>query len=287
MIDFSGRCGLVLGVSGNNSIGYQVARTLTDAGAAVATTHRPSHRDRSAEVSRRLPDSPHFAVEAGDGPALAAVFAELTDRWGRLDFLVHTLAHGPSGALRRPLTQLSRADFDTVMGVGVHSLIAAAGMAIPLFQKSAAPRIVALTSHGDTHTMPGYHALGISKAALAAAVRYLAAELGPAGVLCNALRFSYIPTEGAQRAIGADTGNRTRELLARTAPTRQPLEGAQVAAMVALLASPAWQNTTGQIITQDGGFAQVLFRTPAVPPTASPAAPMAPIDPDSGTGDAR
>ncbi len=196
---------------------------------------------------------------------------------------MHTLAYGPPGALRRPLTQLSRADFDAVLGVGVHSLIAAAGMALPLFEKSAAPRIVALTSHGDTHTMPGYHVLGISKAALAAAVRYLAAELGPAGVLCNALRFSYVPTDGAQRAIGADTGNRTRELLARTAPTREPLDGAQVAAMVALLAGPAWLNTTGQVITQDGGFAQVLFRAPAAPQ----AEPTAATDPDSGTGGPR
>ena len=285
MIDFSGRCGLVMGVSGTNSIGYQVARTLADAGAAVATTHRPAHRDRAAEASRRLADSPHFAVEAGDGPALAAAFAELADRWGRLDFLVHTLAYGPPGALRRPLTQLSRADFDAVLGVGVHSLIAAAGLAIPLFEKSAAPRLVALSSHGDTHTMPGYHVLGISKAALAAAVRYLAAELGAAGVLCNVLRFSYVPTDGARRAMGAETGHRTRELLARAAPTREPLEGAQVAAMVALLASPAWQNTTGQVITQDGGFAQVLFRDPGVPPTASQAAPAATTHP--GTGEPR
>ena len=263
MTDLSGRRGLILGVSGPHSIGFHIARTVTAAGAALAITHRPVHSARAAEVRRLLPDALCLELEAGEEGSMTALFAELEERWGRLDFLVHTIAHAPTEALRRPLTRLRRADFEASLSISVHSLISAAGSALPLLERSDAPRIVALTSHGDTFAIPGYHVLGVGKAALAAAVRYLAAELGPAGVLCNGLRFSLVATDGAVRAVGAETAQRTASMIARTAPTRTSLDGEQVARAVAFMVSPSWQNITGQILTQDGGFAQVLFKTSA------------------------
>ena len=263
MTDLSGRQGLILGVSGPHSIGFHTARALTAAGAVVALTHRPVHSARAAETQRLLPDALYLELEAGEEASMPALFAELGERWGRLDFLVHTIAHASPESLRRPLTQLRRAEFEASLSVSVHSLISAAGLALPLLERSDAPRIVALTSHGDTFAIPGYHVLGLGKAALAAAIRYLAVELGPAGVLCNALRFSLVATDGAVRAVGAETAQRTASMIARTAPTRTCLDGEQVARAVAFMVSPSWQNITGQILTQDGGFAQLLFKTSA------------------------
>lgn len=85
-------------------------------------------------------------------------------------------------------------------------------------------------------------------------MRYLAYELGPRGILCNALSFSLLDTDGAVRALGTANTDRTRELLAGAALTRTALAVDQVTTLIALLAGPWLQNTTGQVVTQDGGF---------------------------------
>jgi enoyl-[acyl-carrier protein] reductase I len=156
--------------------------------------------------------------------------------------------------LERPLREISALHFAQMMEIGVRSFLAAARHALPYLQRSPHPRLVALLSSGGERVIPGYHAVGIAKAALGAAVRYLAQELGPEGVLCNALAFSAVPTEAARRVLGPDRLAQARHHQARRSLTRTPLELDQVGSTLAFLTSPLCQNLTGETVTVDGGF---------------------------------
>ncbi|MFT4974191.1 MAG: enoyl-[acyl-carrier protein] reductase I [Myxococcota bacterium] len=250
----SPRRGLVVGVSGPDSVGWACARALRDAGAVVTMTCRPARLARCADLAA-AEGLAVLPLDADDPASVDAAFADLD----HLDFLLHCIVHAPPGALKRPLTALTRAEFDATMGAGVHSLIAVCSRAAPLLATSEAPRVVTLTNAGADRVMPRYHAVGIAKAALQATVRYLAHELGGAGVLCNAVSFSLVASRGAVAAVGQAAVDATRSLLARKSTTGRATDAEDVAAMVRWLCSPDVRNMTGEVLTVDGGFSQRAF----------------------------
>ncbi|HET7504922.1 MAG TPA: SDR family oxidoreductase [Kofleriaceae bacterium] len=257
-----GRRGIVLGVSGDNSIGYHVARTLHGLGATIAVTCRPGRLARVAPLAAEL-SAAAYPVELDDEASLAAAFAAVDRDAGReaaaLDFVVHCLVDIPEGVLAGSLLDVSRADFAHVMSVATWSLIAACRHARPLLARSTAPRVVALTSACSHRMTPNYHVAGIAKAALESAVIYLAMQLGSDGVLVNAVGASLLPTEGALRAIGPAAAAATRAVQARRSATRRAIEHDDVAGCVAFLCSPLARNLTGEIVTVDGGFARTYL----------------------------
>ncbi len=255
----TGRRGLILGLSTPNGLGYHCTVALTRRGAQVLTTTRPSRLNTNRPVSQRAGALDCLALDTNDNQQLDAVAQYIQEQWGALDFLVHTLIHIPDGLLQRPVLDVQQQDFTQVMCSAVHSLIAACSAFAPLLRRSPAPRVVTFTSSGDEHMLPNYHLAGIAKAALGATVRYLAFDLGPSGILCNSVRFSLLPTDAADRAIGPDTSARTHAHLAQRAPTRQPLTFDDVTAAVAYLVSDQCSNTTGQVLTVDGGYSDLYF----------------------------
>jgi enoyl-[acyl-carrier protein] reductase I len=257
MILLAGRRGLVLGVSGVNSIGYHVAQILRELGAAVAITCRPA---RLASV-RPLADelgAEAYPVEITDDASLAAAFDAL-GRTGPLDFLVHGLVDVPEGVLARSVLDVSRAEFAHVMTAAAWSLIAACRHARPLLIRSTAPRVVALTSACSHRMTPNYHVAGIAKAALESAVLYLAMQLGSDGVLVNAVGTSLLATDGAVRAIGEQHARATRAVQARRSATGRAIDYGDVARCIAYFCSPLATNMTGEIVTVDGGFSRAYL----------------------------
>ncbi len=250
----SGRRGVVVGVSGARSLGWEIACALAGHGAELAVTCRPARRAAVAPLAedRRFALQP---LDADDEATVAAAFAALGRAWGKLDFLVHTLVHVPEGLLARPLLDVTRADFDRVVGTAAHSLVSLCRAARPLLAASAAPRVVTLTSACARRMTPRYHVAGIGKAALEAAVIYLAQELGPDGILVNAVSAPILATEGAERAVGAQAIEATRARIARRAATARAGEAGDVADCVAWLVSPLLRNVTGEVVATDGGFA--------------------------------
>ena len=107
--------------------------------------------------------------------------------------------------------------------------------------------------------MPRYHVVGMAKAALESAVRYLALELGPRGILCNAVSFSLVETDAAVRAVGADAAQATRRHLAKRAMTATNTTLRDVGNTVAYFVSPLLANVTGELLTVDGGFSRSYF----------------------------
>jgi enoyl-[acyl-carrier protein] reductase I len=260
----AGRRGLVLGVSGVNSIGYQVARTLHDLGAEVAMTCRPPRLAGVALLAAEL-GAAVYPVDVTDEPSLAAAFAAIdraaheAGQGAPLDFVVHCLVDIPEGVLARSLLDVSRADFEHVMSISAWSLIAACRHARPLLARSTAPRVVALTSACSHRMTPHYHVAGIAKAALESAVIYLAMQLGRDGILVNAVGASLLPTDGAVRAIGLANATATRVVQARRSATGRAIEPGDVASCVGFLCSPLACNLTGEVLTVDGGFARAYL----------------------------
>ncbi|HEY4241839.1 MAG TPA: SDR family oxidoreductase [Kofleriaceae bacterium] len=242
----AGRRGLVLGVSGPDSIGYAIARRCTELGAHVTVACRPARVERVAPLGFDV-----LPLEVDDEASFARIGA-----LPGLDFLVHGLAGVPEGLLAQPLTDVSRADFEHVLSVAAWSLVAACRHGKPLLAKSSAPRVVALTSICGHRMTPHYHVAGIAKAALESAVLYLAQELGRAGILVNAVGSGLVATEGARRAVGDAAATATRAIQGKRAATGRAVEPDEIADAVAFFASPLARNITGEILTVDGGFSR-------------------------------
>lgn len=253
----AGKRGLVLGVSSRDSVGFHAAEALRAQGGEVAV----SLRSRASDFGLELAESGYGPVEldAFDEGSIERAVSEVGRRFDRLDFLVHTLVHVPPGALERSITALTSRELADAMEVGVRSLLAAVQHARPWLERSHAPRVVALLSGGADFAMPNYHVIGLVKAALAAAIRYLAAELGSAGILCNAVNFSILETDAARRAIGAERTTRTREYVAKRAMTKAALSYEDVTRAIVFLTSPLCSNLTGEALLVDGGFSKSYF----------------------------
>lgn len=249
----AGRRGVVLGVSSEDSIGYRTARAFRSLGAEVTITHRAGRRETVAPLARALGCST-VELDVRDDGDLERAMEEIGRRHERLDFLVHTLIHVPDGVLARPVTDISAGELAQVMEVGVRSLLASCRFAVPWLDRSTSPRVVTLLSPGADRAVPNYHAVGIAKGALAAAVRYLALELGPRRILVNAVSFSIIDTDAARHVIGKELTERTRGHLTKRAFTRRASDYDDVVSAIAYLASPLCRNMTGEALTVDGGF---------------------------------
>lgn len=253
----AGHRGLVLGVSSEDSVGFHAASQFRALGARVAVSSRRTSRDFVPRLTQLGLVS--VEVDVTETGSLERGIEQAGRELGGLDFLLHTLVHVPEGALGRSLLELSARELADAMEVGVRSLLVAARAALPLLEASDCPRIVALLSGGADFAMPQYHVVGLTKAALAAAIRYLAAELGPKRILCNAVNFSILETAAARREIGDERTQQTRQHLRKRSLTQSALSYDDVTRAIAFLSSPLCSNMTGEIITVDGGFSRSYF----------------------------
>lgn len=255
----SKRRALILGVSSQDSVGGALALQLAGAGWEVAISCRPNQREALASELEPKGVARVLGLDARKPETIDAALAELARDWEQLDALIHCIVGCPSELLRAPLTAVESEDFAAVMEVGVYSLLRACRGAAPLLARSPSARVVTALSESYRLITPHYHLLGLTKAALRSAVLYLAQELGPEGVLVNAVSFSLLATAGARRTIGEDSAASTVRYLAKKAPTQQASTMADVTEALAYFAGPHCRNISGQVLTVDGGFSQLYF----------------------------
>lgn len=253
-----GRRGLVLGVSSRRSAGYACAAYFRQCGARVAVSSRSACSGKGSALAEEL-GAVAVTVDATVEASFESALREVQEKLGGLDFVVHTLVAAPRAALQTSVLELGREDFAEVMDVGVRSFLVALRFAMPALRLSSAPRVVALSSAGSHFAIPNYHAVGLAKAALEAAIRYAAAELGRERVLCNGISFSMTPTEAAVRLMGEEVTDKTVSYLARHSMTGQAVTLEDVAAAAAFLVSDLCRNLTGQVLTLDGGYCSNYF----------------------------
>tara|TARA_R110002167_G_scaffold46968_2_gene139555 strand:- start:73 stop:882 length:810 start_codon:yes stop_codon:yes gene_type:complete len=192
----AGKRGLVMGVANDRSIAWGIAKAAADAGAELAFTYQGEAlmkrvRPLAASVGAELV----LPCDVTDDDSVEAVFSTLKEKWGRLDFLVHAIAYSNKDELKGRYVDSSAENFDISMDISCYSLTALCRQAEPLMTEGGS--ILTLTYFGAERVMPHYNVMGVAKAALEASVRYLAADLGPAGIRVNAISAGPIKTLAA------------------------------------------------------------------------------------------
>jgi enoyl-[acyl-carrier protein] reductase I len=249
VIDLAGKRGLVIGIANEQSIAAGCARAFARAGATLAATYlNETSRAHVAPVIEALPCPLLLPCDVRVPGALEAVFEEIARSWGRLDFLLHSIAFAPREDLHGRVTDCSAAGFSTAMDVSCHSFIRMARLAEPLM--GAGGTLLAVTFYGSERVVAHYNLTGPVKAALESSVRYLAAELGPKGIRAHAISPGPIRTRAAS---GLDRFDELLAAAAAQAPERQLVTVEDVGGLAAFLVSDAARMITGTIIPVDGG----------------------------------
>jgi enoyl-[acyl-carrier protein] reductase I len=245
-----GRKALVVGVANEHSIAWGCAKWLRALGADIAITYR-SDRTRKfvAPLADELEASIVMPLDISTPGQLEAVFERISREWGRLDTLVHSFAFAPKEALRGRVSDVTRDDFMATLEVSCWSFIRMAHLAEPLMTNGGA--LFTMSYHGSRAVVENYNVMGIAKAALEAAVRYIAAELGPKGIRVHAISPGPIATRAASGISDFD------ELLAKAhekAPSHAFVSIDDIGAATAFLALDAARLITGETIYIDGGY---------------------------------
>ncbi|MBN8534392.1 MAG: enoyl-ACP reductase FabI [Rhizobiales bacterium] len=249
VFDLTGKCGLVVGIANEHSIAYGCARAFRDAGAELAITYLNARAEPYVRPLAEDLGSPLILpCDVREPGQLEAVFAAIERRWGRLDFLLHSIAFAPREDLHGRVVDASADGFAQAMDVSCHSFLKMAKLAEPLMSEGGT--LLTVTFYGSARVVEHYNLMGPVKAALESAVRYVASELGPKGIRAHAI------SPGPMQTRAASGIDRFDELLARAAaeaPQRHLAEIADVGALAHFLVSDAARRITGTVIPVDGG----------------------------------
>jgi enoyl-[acyl-carrier protein] reductase I len=254
---FAGKKGLILGVANDRSIAWVIARTIMEEGGFCGFTHLPDRADDDKQRNRRrvalcLEGYPQarflVPLNVQSDEDIARVMEHTQSAFGRIDFLLHSIAFADREDLARPTVETSREGFKLAMDISAYSLIAVANAAQALMNPGSA--IAAMSYFGGEKCVPGYNVMGICKAALEAAVRYLAFDLGPRGIRVNALSAGPLKTL-AGSAAGVSEMLKLYEYMA---PLGRNITHEEVGRTGAFLLSDMSEGITGEILHVDGGY---------------------------------
>ena len=245
-----GRKGLIVGIANEQSIAWGCAKAFRALGADLAVTYLNDKARRYVEPLARELDAPVFMPLDVQKPGeLEAVFAEIERSWGHLDFLVHAIAFAPKEALSGRVTDVSRDGFMTTMDVSCWSFIRMAHLAEPLMKKGGT--LFTMSYYGSQMVVKNYNVMGLAKAALECAVRYIAAELGPKGIRVHAISPGPLATRAAS---GIPEFDALLDKAKAKAPARSLVSIEDVGLATAFLAHDAAKLITGETLYIDGGY---------------------------------
>ena len=246
-----GKRGLVMGVANDRSIAWGIARSLHEAGAELAFTYQGEAFGKRLEPLAASVGSDFMVdVDVTDDASLDAAFAQLGARWPTIDFLVHAIAFSDKSELTGRFLNTSRSNFKHSLEISAYSFIEVARRAHPLMVENGGT-LITLTYQGSNRVVPSYNVMGVAKAALESATRYLANDLGPEGIRVNAISPGPMKTL-AGAAIGG--ARKTYKHTDMNSPLRSNATLEAVGGTAVYLVSDAGACTTGEIIRVDGGF---------------------------------
>ena len=192
----AGKQGLIMGVANERSIAWGIAKALHAHGAELAFTHQgEALGKRVRPLALSLDSDLVLDADVGSADSLDAVFATLSQRWGRLDFVVHAIAFSDKDELKGKYIETTRANFLRTLEISCFSFTDVCRRAAPLM--TAGGSVLTLTYSGAERVMPHYNVMGVAKAALEASVRYLAVDLGGDNIRVNAISAGPIKTLAA------------------------------------------------------------------------------------------
>ncbi len=192
----SGKRGLIMGLANDKSIAWGIAKACADAGAELAFSYQgDALLKRVGPLAGRLGSDIVLPCDVSDEATIDALFAELKERWGQLDFIVHAIGFSDKNELRGRYVDTSRDNFAMTMDISVYSFTSVMQRAEKMMSDGGSA--LTLTYYGAERIMPHYNVMGVAKAALEASVRYLAEDLGKDGIRVNAISAGPIKTLAA------------------------------------------------------------------------------------------
>ena len=246
----SGKRGLVMGVANHNSIAWGIAQALAAEGAELAFSYQgEAFGKRLQPLAESVGSDLLVDMDVTDDAALDAGFAQIAERWGKIDFLIHAIAYSDKNELTGRFINTSRDNFQNSLTISCYSLIDVSRRAMPLMSDGGS--IVTLTYLGSNRVTPFYNVMGVAKAALESTVRYLANDLGPDGIRVNAISPGPMRTLAGAAIGGARKTFKTAEA---NAPLRANATLEAIGGTAVYLTSDQGACTTGEVIVVDGGY---------------------------------
>ncbi|WP_422373061.1 enoyl-ACP reductase FabI [Hoeflea sp.] len=256
-----GKRGLIMGVANNRSIAWGIAKACADAGAELALTYQgDALRKRVEPLASELGAIVAGHCDVTDLDSIDAVFAELQDKWGKLDFVVHAIAFSDKDELTGRYVETSRENFNRTMDISVYSLTAVAKRAEPLMSDGGS--ILTLTYYGAEKVMPHYNVMGVAKAALEASVRYLAVDLGASNIRVNAISAGPIKTLAAS---GIGDFRYILKWNEYNSPLKRTVTIDEVGDSALYMVSDLSRGVTGEILHVDSGYHTVGMKAVDAP----------------------
>ena len=245
-----GKRGLVMGVANEKSIAWGIAKALADEGAELAFSYQGEAFGKRVEPLAASVGSDFLVdVDVTNDESLDACFAALKARWGKMDFLVHAIAFSDKNELTGRFINTSRGNFKHSLDISCFSFIDVSRRAAELMPDGGS--LITLTFQGSNRVTPNYNVMGVAKAALESATRYLANDLGPQGIRVNAISPGPMKTLAGAAIGGARATYRHTEA---NAPLRSNATLETIGGTAVYLCSDYGLCTTGEILRVDGGF---------------------------------
>jgi len=245
-----GKRGLIVGIANDQSIAWGCAKAFRALGADLAITYLNEKAKKYVDpLARELDSTIVMPLDVHTPGQMEEVFKRIEKEWGRLDFAVHSIAFSPKDTLRGRVIDVPRDGFLTTMDVSCWSFIRMAHLAEPLMKKGGT--LFTMSYYGSQMVVKNYNIMGVAKAALECAVRYIAAELGPKGIRVHAISPGPLSTRAASGIPEFD------ELLDKAkskAPARSLVSIEDVGVATAFLAHDAARLITGETLYVDGGY---------------------------------
>jgi enoyl-[acyl-carrier protein] reductase I len=245
------KTGIVFGVANKRSIAWATAQALHEAGARLAFAYQGERLKENVEklTSDEMPGSPLLSCDVTKQEEVDETFRRVGEEFGRLDFLIHSIAFAPREALEGEFMKVDRDGFLSALEVSAYSLTQLTRAAAPLMTDGGS--IVTMTFHGAEKVYQGYNVMGVAKAALESSVRYLAVDLGPKNIRVNAISAGPIQTLAARGVSGLSNMLKHH---AERAPLKRNVEPREVGNTALFLCSSLSSGITGETIYVDCGY---------------------------------
>jgi len=250
-LDLSGKKGLIIGIANSHSIAWGAAQAFHRAGAELAVTYfNDKARPHVEPLANHLGAEIFLPLDVESDDQLNRVFSEIDENWGKLDFVLHSIAFAPKEDLHGRVIDSSRAGFLRAVDISCHSFSRIARLSEPLMTTTGGS-LITMSYIGAEEVIPDYGIMGPVKSALEASTRYLASELGPKGIRVNAVSPGPLSTRAAS---GIPQFDKLMEQAIERAPLKRLVDIDDVGALCAFLASEAGRNITGSTLYVDAGY---------------------------------
>lgn len=246
----AGQRGLIMGLANDKSIAWGIAKACADAGAELAFSYQgEALKKRVGPLAEQVGSDIVLPCDVGDEASIDALFDNLAERWGKLDFIVHAIGFSDKNELRGRYVDTSRNNFLMSMDISVYSFTAVVKRAEKMMTDGGS--CLTLTYYGAEKVMPHYNVMGVAKAALEASVRYLAEDLGKDNIRVNAISAGTIKTLAASGIGDFRLIMKWNEF---NSPLRRTVTQEEVGKSALYLLSDLGSAVTGEVLHVDAGY---------------------------------